>query len=46
MTRAYHPPRPSLWRDLRAIPFDLRGAPMLLVPVMLWLAAMIGEVLR
>lgn len=26
----YRPPRPSIWRDLRSVPFALSGVPMLL----------------
>lgn len=45
MTRCYRPERPSLWRDFRAIPFDLRGADVLLAPALVWVAAMIAHAL-
>lgn len=43
MIRAYRPERPSLWRDVRAIPFaPKQGFPMLL-PFVAVGVAMIGS---
>lgn len=42
MIRAYRPERPSVWRDVRAVPFSWRGLPMLL-PFAFVAVAMIGS---
>jgi hypothetical protein len=41
MTPFYRPKRPSLWRA--ALSEWRTGLPMLLVPALMWLAAMIGH---
>ena len=42
MIRAYHPERPSLWRDVRAIPFNWHGLPMLAAFAVVLVWAVLG----
>ena len=42
--RAYRPARPSMWRDVRAIPFDLREGLAVIGSLAMWALIYAGSV--
>ena len=41
--RAYRPARPSMWRDVRAIPFDLREGMAVIGSLAMWAVIYAGS---